>query len=85
MSPERSHPVVISRDTSSSWGISVFINFSRLIGNCFFKVLFRGVGPAGFEGVQTELVAYKNWEIQTACSHLKQIRAIPVSGMVSMP
>ena len=24
----------------------------KLIGNCFFKVLFRGVGPAGFEGVQ---------------------------------
>jgi len=23
-----------------------------LIGICFFKVLFRGVGPAGFEGVQ---------------------------------
>ena len=25
----------------------------EMIGNCFFKVLFRGVGPAGFEGVQT--------------------------------
>jgi len=30
----------------------------QLIGNCFFKVLFRGVGPAGFEGVQYSSIAF---------------------------
>lgn len=32
-------------------------DYDLLIGNCFFKVLFRGVGPAGFEEVQPPMEA----------------------------